>query len=134
MFIQDHITTALVLRQYQGRSIDCSSVLLFLWFTLQIALKRKLVSQNISAQDVLEEDTVYIVLVDSDIQPYLFEPEFAAKEMQWREVEAVAALRLELCNRKWPAGTKQANCSIPIILSLSRPSGLTVFVGNVAAV
>lgn len=85
MFIQDHITTALVLRCYniQGRSIDCSSVLLFLWFTLQIALKGKLVSQNISAQDVLEEDTVYIVLVDSDIQPYLFEPEFAAKEMQW---------------------------------------------------
>lgn len=32
-------------------------------------------------------DVFYSVFADSDIQPYLFEPEYTAEEMQRREVE-----------------------------------------------
>lgn len=37
-------------------------------------------SQNMSAEDVMEEDTFYSVLADLDIQWFLFY--FTAKEMQ----------------------------------------------------
>lgn len=35
-----------------------------------------------SADDVMDEDTFYNAFADSDIQLYLFEPEYTAKDMQ----------------------------------------------------
>lgn len=39
-------------------------------------------SQNMTPEDVMNEDTFYRVLADSDIQPFLFEPEYTAEEKQ----------------------------------------------------
>lgn len=50
--------------------------------TLKIALK-------MTAEGVMDEDTFHSVMADSDIPLYLFEPEYTAEEMQWREAEAV---------------------------------------------
>lgn len=54
-------------------------------------------SQNMSEEDVMDEDTFYIVLANSDIQPYFFELEYTAKEMQ-QASEALLARLIEQQN------------------------------------
>lgn len=52
----------------------------------------------------MDKDTFYSVLTDSD--------ECSNLEMQRTDAQAAALLHMGHCERIWPAGTKQANCSI----------------------
>lgn len=66
-----------------------------------------------SAENVMEGETFYSVLVNLDIQPgYLFEPEYTVEEMQQRETGVPAAFTVQVyCwlgpSRTWAAETKQ---------------------------
>ena len=57
---------------------------------------------NTRAEDVIDEDTFYIVLSDLDIQSYLFEPGCTGKEMQQREAEAALAMQEDMAGGDHP--------------------------------
>ena len=71
-----------------------------------------MVPQSMSAEDVMDQDTHYSVMSDTNIQSYLFMD--MAEEMQQREAKDVAALHLQEDMAKW--GRFAIRCLCPIHL------------------